>query len=83
MPVCYFCPALSSDIQKYVLSFCFNTRVYHNEITKVAEKQFKNSKGTTWESLSMIVLTYKIPHEDMQTVITEHVAQDSSHGKCR
>eukprot|EP00035_Acanthoeca_spectabilis_P022021 m.441544 g.441544 ORF g.441544 m.441544 type:complete len:393 (+) comp18673_c0_seq1:111-1289(+) len=56
----------------FALSFAYNGRCYHNRIMQTAEG-FKNTKGTTWATLSLMVTDYQSPHEDMQTIITEYI----------
>eukprot|EP00037_Helgoeca_nana_P021422 m.216235 g.216235 ORF g.216235 m.216235 type:complete len:397 (-) comp25640_c0_seq1:3105-4295(-) len=57
----------------FALSFSYNKRCYHNRIMQDATGIFKNTKGTSWGSLSLMVADYGSPHEDMQTIITEYV----------
>jgi hypothetical protein len=50
----------------FALSFSYNKRCYHNRIMQDATGIFKNTKGTSWGSLSLMVADYGSPHEDMQ-----------------
>lgn len=63
----------------FALSFCYNRRVYHNRIMK-GPSGYKNTKGSVWQSLALMVTDYQSPHEDMQTIITEYVAQQPTSG---
>jgi hypothetical protein len=58
----------------YALSFAYNRRCYHNRIMKAEGGGYKNTKGTTWPSLALMVNDYQSPHEDMQTIITEYIS---------
>jgi len=69
-----------SNSQQYALSFCYNQRVYHNKITKEGAEKYSNTKGSSFKSLSLMVSAYETRHEDMQTIITEYVAKDTSGG---
>lgn len=42
----------------YAVSFCYNREAYHNRILKDANG-FKNTKGTTWKTLSDMVIAYQ------------------------
>ena len=64
----------------YALSFCYSQRAYHNRIIKQADGTFKNTKGTSWKNLALIVADYMNPHEDMQTVITEYIPNNPPEG---
>eukprot|EP00729_Bicosta_minor_P018491 gene18491-16461_t len=64
----------------FVLTFCYSQRAYHNRIIKQGDGTYKNTKGSSWNSLALIVADYMNPHEDMQTVITEYVPNNPPEG---
>lgn len=57
----------------YALSFCYQGKVFHNKITKKPSGEFVNSNGTVFSSLSVMVVAYQSPHEDIKCVITEFI----------